>query len=199
MLYSLAKVVLEIFVAIFFKVEVVGNNHIPDGKPFIIACNHTSNFDAVMVMAKTKNRKIHFLAKKELFSNKFIGALLERSYAIPIDREKNDLRAIKRCLKVLKQNEVLGIFPEGTRVKNGEDEEAKLGIGMFAVMTNTPVIPVSICAQKGYRIFSKISITYHEPYHVPAAITQNKDKTRRNDGFRQVADDVMNIIRKGQR
>ncbi len=193
MLYSIARFVLMVFVKIFFRVDVQGNNYIPSDKAYILACNHTSNFDVVVVMAKTKNRKIHFLAKKELFKNKIIAYLLEKAYTIPIDRQKNDMKALKRCLNVLKNNEVLGIFPQGTRVKQGQDEDAKLGIGMFAVTTNTPVIPVSIITQ-GYKPFSKIKIIYHEPYNVPLQIVEDRDKTRKLDNYKKVADEVMNII-----
>lgn len=133
------------------------------------------------------------MAKKELFKNKIIAYLLEKAYTIPIDRQKNDMKALKRCLKVLKNNEVLGIFPQGTRVKQGQDEDAKLGIGMFAVTTNTPVIPVSIITE-GYKPFSKIKIIYHEPYNVPLQIVEDRDKTRKLDNYKKVADEVMNII-----
>ena len=116
---------------------------------------------------------------------------MDRTYVISLDRNKNDLGALKESLKVLKDGEILGIFPQGTRVSSIEDDTSKAGIGMFAMRTNTPVIPVSIVAENNYKPFSKIKIIYHDLYTVPEQLMTEKN----NEGYLTVSNEVMKIIK----
>lgn len=191
MLYTFLRTILNPILRLMFKIEVIGDNNLDENKPYIIASNHISNFDPLLVIITFNKRKIHFIGKKELFENKILKFILDRVYVIPIDRSKTDLTAIKKCYKVLKNNEILGIFPQGTRVKNKEDGSAKAGIGMFAIRTNTPVIPISIIPENNYKLFSKIKIIYHEPYYVREQILEEKN----NDNYLLVSNEIMNIIK----
>lgn len=191
MLYTFLRTILNPILRLMFKIEVIGDNNLDENKPYIIASNHISNFDPLLVIITFNKRKIHFIGKKELFENKILKFILDRVYVIPIDRSKTDLIAIKKCYKVLKNNEILGIFPQGTRVKNKEDDSAKAGIGMFAIRTNTPVIPISIIPENNYKLFSKIKIIYHEPYYVREQILEEKN----NDNYLLVSNEIMNIIK----
>lgn len=191
MLYTFLRTILNPILRLMFKIEVIGDNNLDENKPYIIASNHISNFDPLLVIITFNKRKIHFIGKKELFENKILKFILDRVYVIPIDRSKTDLTSIKKCYKVLKNNEILGIFPQGTRVKNKEDDSAKAGIGMFAIRTNTPVIPISIIPENNYKLFSKIKIIYHEPYYVREQILEEKN----NDNYLLVSNEIMNIIK----
>lgn len=191
MLYSTLKFILMPIFYILFRIEILGNNTLEDNKAYIIASNHQNLLDPILVVIALKKRKIHYIAKKELFNNPILRWILNRCYVIPIDRGKSDISAFKKAYKVLKGNHILGIFPQGTRVKNEDDDKAKAGIGMFAIRTNTPVIPVSIVAEKNYRPFSKIKIIFNEPYYVPQKMLEENN----NDNYMIVSNEIMSIIK----
>lgn len=191
MLYSVLRFIINIILRIFYRIEVVGNNTVESDKAYIVASNHRNNLDPLLVIITFNKRKIHYIAKKELFENKILKFILDRTYVISLDRNKNDLGALKESLKVLKDGEILGIFPQGTRVSSIEDDTSKAGIGMFAMRTNTPVIPVSIVAENNYKPFSKIKIIYHDLYTVPEQLMTEKN----NEGYIAVSNEVMKIIK----
>lgn len=191
MLYSVLRFIINIVLRIVYRIEVVGNNTVESNKAYIVASNHRNNLDPLLVIITFNKRKIHYIAKKELFENKILKFILDRTYVISLDRNKNDLGALKESLKVLKDREILGIFPQGTRVSSIEDDTSKAGIGMFAMRTNTPVIPVSIVAENNYKLFSKIKIIYHDLYTVPEQLMTEKN----NEGYIAVSNEVMQIIK----
>ena len=116
-----------------------------------------------MLAVKTWEKK-YYLAKKELFKNKIFGFFLTKLGAIKIDRQANDINAIKNCLKVLKNNKKLVIFPEGTRVHNENMElgEVKHGVAMFAIKAKVPVVPIFILRQP--KIFRRNKIFVGSPF-----------------------------------
>lgn len=191
MLYSVLRFIINIILRIFYRIEVVGNTMVESDKAYIVASNHRNNLDPLLVIITFNKRKIHYIAKKELFENKILKFILDRTYVISLDRNKNDLGALKESLKVLKDGEILGIFPQGTRVSSAEDDTSKAGIGMFAMRTNTSVIPVSIVAENNYKLFSKIKIIYHDLYTVPKQLMTEKN----NEGYIAVSNEVMQIIK----
>lgn len=171
-----------------YRIEIEGDRKLPEDKPLIVASNHIHNFDPVVLAIVFKNRDIHFMAKKELFNFKPLGYIFEKIGTISVDRNKNDITAIKKAVKILKSNEVLGIFPQGTRVKDKEDDTSKAGLGMFAVKTNTNIIPVKI--ESSYKMFSKIKVSVCEEYEVP-----NELKKPSTENYMEVAKEVMAIIK----
>ena len=80
---------------------------------------------------------------------------------IPVKRNTGDMAAIRTCIRSLKKGELLGIFPEGTRVKNGKESEPKEGVALLASKSGAPIIPISISAD--YRMFGKNKVVIHPP------------------------------------
>lgn len=141
MLYAFAcKLLRCLFYILGLKTEGVQN--LPAQGPVIIAANHVSNWDPVVV-GISLNRPIHFMAKNELFSNPLLGKLLINLNAFPIKRGTPDRIAIRRALDILKNGEVLGIFPEGERKEEGTDTTAHSGIAMLALKSGAPVLPIA--------------------------------------------------------
>lgn len=134
-------------ITLFFPTKIINKNHLPKRKEqnVIVCCNHTSNVDAPLLDIRLK-RKFVYLAKIELFKNKLFGWLLKKFGCIPVDRSKADLGAIKKTLKALNEKKDLAIFPQGTRGAEGDVDEStvKEGVSMFALKTNTPVLPMAI-------------------------------------------------------
>lgn len=125
-----------------FTSEGVGN--IPSVGPIILASNHASNLDPLFIGVAAP-RFIHYLAKKELFSNPLFGFVLRRICgALPVDRDQMDRSILREVFALLERREMLLVFPEGTRTHDGALGEAKLGVGMIAHHARAMVIPVYI-------------------------------------------------------
>jgi len=123
--------------------EIIGIENLPESGGLIIASNHVSYLDPA-VLAASVNRKIYFIAKKEIFKNTFISFILKNVNAFPVDRKNIDIIAFKKTINILREEKVLGIFPEGTRSSNGELQELKLGAIKIALKTGIPILPVGI-------------------------------------------------------
>lgn len=174
----IAQFFLYIPFALLYPTRVKGKENLKElkKKPAIFAMNHKSNMDAVLLAVNTWEKK-YYLAKKELFKNKFVGGILKRLGAVKIDRDGTDLGAIKNCLKILKSNKKLLIFPEGTRVK-GEDMtmgEVKHGTAMFAIKAKVPIVPIYISRKP--KVFHKTVITYGKPFTLEEFYGKKLDST----------------------
>lgn len=152
------------FIRLFFPTKFIGKKNIPDGA-CIIASNHTSNMDVVNLAAHTWEKK-YYLAKKELFKNEFTSFFMKVFGAIKIDRQGNDVNAIKESLRVLKDNKKLVIFPEGTRHNNENMElgEVKQGVAMFAIKAKVKIVPMFIV--KKPKIFRRNKVVIGEPFEL---------------------------------
>ena len=150
-LYPFVKAIAKLYFKMMFKTTVVGKENVPQEGNGVLCCNHVSNYDP-LTMAIYMDRHPRFIAKKELFKNKIFGAALRNLKAFPVDRQAAmDMKAFKTAINVLKDGEMLGIFAEGTRVKEGEAKAAKAGVAMFALKGNAPVIPVTISGKYKFR------------------------------------------------
>ena len=141
----------------------------------IVALNHRSNWDYVMFGLNTWRKNV-VMAKKELFKNKLFGALLKNFGGVPIDRDSNDINAVKTCMKALKEDKHLVIFPEGTRLKHEEEllGEIKSGLAMIAIKTKTPIVPVWI--SKKAKLFRLVKIYVGTPFELSEFYGQKLDE-----------------------
>ncbi|NYB73547.1 1-acyl-sn-glycerol-3-phosphate acyltransferase [Sedimentibacter hydroxybenzoicus DSM 7310] len=158
MFYKIIVTILKFLVFIIFDLKVHNAERINDTKDGLIACgNHISMIDPV-ILAVSSKRQIHFMGKKELFENKFFGFVFKGLGAFPVDRQGISLSAIKSSLQVLNQKKVLGIFPEGTRVRQYNEDNAKPGIALIANKAKVNILPFYI---KGtYKFRGKIEIFF---------------------------------------
>ena len=114
-------------------------------------------------------RHINFMAKASLFKVPIIKSVVKLYGAFPVDREKADLSAIKNALKTLKSERILGIFPEGTRVKNGltkdgKAPEIKPGFVMIAQKSKATMLPVRIYYKRLFFLFNDIRVYIGKPF-----------------------------------
>jgi 1-acyl-sn-glycerol-3-phosphate acyltransferase len=128
------------FCKFFFKLEVHGKECIPLDFPFIIAANHLSYLDPIIIGVASPV-KLWFLAKEDLFKNKFFGRYLNVIGTIPLVRGRGDIRALRRALSLLKERKPVVIFPQGQR---GDRDAAKPGVGFLYRKTGVPVIAAHI-------------------------------------------------------
>lgn len=186
MFYFAVRGIVGFFMRHIYRLEVHGRENIPqDSERLIICGNHKSNLDPVAISAIFE-RQIFWMAKKELFENKFFGVFLTKLGAFPIDRQGNDLAAIKKSLKILKNEDVLGIFPEGTRVKEADYTRIKSGIALIAQKTNSRVLPVYI--EGDYKPFRKTRIYFRKPVKI------NKEIKYSPGELENISQDIMRIV-----
>ena len=125
------------------KVRVTGQNKLVPG-PQILASNHVSNFDPLLVGLGSR-REIHFLAKDSLFAaSRFFAWLIHTYNAWPVRRSGGDPAAMKRCSWLLGKRQTIVLFPEGTRSRTGDLFPFKPGVGMLAITNHVPVVPVHL-------------------------------------------------------
>ena len=166
------KVFLSTLYRIAFRVKI--NGKVPDTGAYILCCNHINYLDAAAIVLFNK-RKVNFVAKEDLFTHGILMWLGHLFDAIPIKRDMQDIEAMKRCLKVLKNGELLGIFPEGTRKGMEKNMKAKNGAAFMAIRSNVKVIPIGIHGT--FKPFSKVYINYGEPID----LSEYKDQKEKLD------------------
>jgi 1-acyl-sn-glycerol-3-phosphate acyltransferase len=120
-----------------------GAENVPAAKGLIVAANHVSGWDVVAVACALR-RPVFFMAKEEFFRRPLIGWLFRRLNAIPVKRGAPDMKAIRRALELLRQGQVIGIFPEGHRGRSGEQQEAMSGVIFLMEKSGAPLIPARV-------------------------------------------------------
>lgn len=140
-IYEASRLICLAIAKILFRLRVDGVHHVPRSGAAILAVNHTSFLDPVIVGVAVR-RHLYYMAKEELFRFRPFGWLLQQYQVFPVNRRRIDLQAMKHAISVLQQGEALVIFPEGTRGDGDHLRPARPGIGMIAARSKAPIIPV---------------------------------------------------------
>jgi len=165
-LYQIVRLFFMIILKMLYRVKVHGRENIPGRKPFIICSNHISWWDPVAIGAAFPGSyRIHFMAKKELFSNFIFSYLLRKACAFPLNRKDADYAAIRKAYQLLEDRQVLGLFPEGSRSKSGKLQKPYNGAALIAVRSGVPVLPVAINGP--YRLFKPLHLFIGPPFVLP--------------------------------
>src|SRR3954464_10636631 len=154
LVYWLVRAGLQPFFHLYFRLSRIGREHVPDG-PVIIASNHRSFLDP-FVIATIARRPLYYVAKEELFRNRFTAWLLNNLGAFPVRRGQGDGDMIEPAKAILARGDAVLIFPEGTRIRPGSLGRPRRGVGRLALESGAPVVPVSVigteAVRKGWRI-----------------------------------------------
>jgi 1-acyl-sn-glycerol-3-phosphate acyltransferase len=130
------------------RVRVEGMEHVPRTGPVILAANHVSNADGVVIGAwltpALKTRRIHWMGKREIFDIPVFGLIMASGGVHPVERGTADVEAFRLATRILEAGSVLLIFPEGTRSPTGELAEAKDGTAALALKTGAQIVPIGI-------------------------------------------------------
>ena len=187
MLRKIIVFLVYIFNVIVFRVKCVGQENIQNKGEYIICANHTSNWDAPILVSNLK-RKVYVMAKAELFKNKFIKWFGDKCCVFPVKRGMRDIESIKYSLKLLKDGEILVIFPEGTRKGLEKNGKAQNGVAYMAIRTGVPVIPVGI--QGEMKPFRKVKLNIGEPLD----FSQYKSNKPEKEILDKVSKEIMDNI-----
>jgi 1-acyl-sn-glycerol-3-phosphate acyltransferase len=162
-LWRLIRFVVRIIVAIIFDVHTVGRQNVPETGSLIIASNHLSWVDVPLIPAFLK-RRVVYMAKEETFMGKG-GWFVRFLGAFPVKRGEADRQSLRTAEEQLKTGRILSIFPEGTRSKIHTLGQAHAGMGMIALRSGAPVLPVAIWgSENSFKKFRpRITIIFGEP------------------------------------
>lgn len=169
---KITKAFLSSLYYIAYRIKIVGLENLPKEGGYIICGNHINTLDAAAIVLLSKN-KIRFIGKHDLARYGIIRWLAHLFDIIPIKRNTQDMEAMKRCLKALKNKEILGIFPEGTRKGLDKKVKVKNGAVFMAMRSGVPIVPVGI--QGSFKPFTKVVLNYGNPMTFENYNIQNKD------------------------
>lgn len=188
--YNFMLKLFSIFSKTFFKFEVIGTENIPSEGNLIIAANHKSNLDPIFVAsAVNKKRKMTAIAKEELFKNKILAKILNKVEIIPINRQNPGLGTIKRILRYIKNDYALVMFPEGTRSKTDDFNNAKAGLSLFATKAKAEIVPCTIYSS--YKLFKPAKIYFGKPISLEEYYKQKLT----SEDHERISGEVMDIIK----
>ncbi|PLT28318.1 lysophospholipid acyltransferase family protein [Peribacillus deserti] len=159
-LYAFGKGLVKILLTPLYRVEIIGRENFPEDGGVLICSNHIDNLDPPVV-GMTAPRPVHFMAKEELFNAPLLKSILPNVNAFPVKRGMSDREALRKGLSLLKEEKVVGLFPEGTRSKTGELGKGLAGAGFFALRSKAHIVPCAIIGP--YKPFKKLRVVYGEP------------------------------------
>ncbi len=160
---------------------------IPREGPLILASNHASNLDVVILgswLIPAMGRRIHWMGKKELFAVPILGPWAAAGGVHPVDRSRADIDAFRLATRILAEGGALFVFPEGTRSLTGALQEARDGVSVLALKSGAPVVPIGIAGtydvwRKGWRLphpGSRVTATIGEPFVLGDLVPPGTDK-----------------------
>ncbi|MEW9500226.1 lysophospholipid acyltransferase family protein [Jeotgalibacillus marinus] len=159
-LYTFARSLVKMVLTPIYRFQTIGLEHFPKEGGVLLCANHIALLDPPVV-GLTAPRPVSFMAKDELFQAPILKQLLPNIRAFPVKRGMSDREALRRGLGILKEGNVMGLFPEGTRSEDGEIKKGLAGAGFFALRSKADVIPCAIIGP--YKPFKRLKVVYGKP------------------------------------
>ncbi|MGG1515166.1 lysophospholipid acyltransferase family protein [Paenibacillus oryzisoli] len=158
MLYRIGRMLFRLFFGLFFRLRAIGVENVPAQGAVVLCGNHTSLLDPP-ILGTPLRRMVHFMAKAELFDIPLLGTLIAKVGAFPVKRGGVSRESIRLAVQLLKDGNMLGVFPEGSRSNAGG--MGKKGAASLALKAGAAVVPVAIIGN--YSIFRRMTIVYGKP------------------------------------
>jgi 1-acyl-sn-glycerol-3-phosphate acyltransferase len=201
--YLLARLVIRQLFHLLFRPRITGRDNVPLTGPVILASNHLSFIDSIAIPTVAP-RKVSYLAKAEYFTGTGVSGWLSRSLfsalaALPVERETHRAAqaALDTALAVLQDGGAFGIYPEGTRSRDGRLARGKTGVAWLALTADCPFVPVAVSGTEKvqpvgarYPRPARISITFGKPLTFP----EHHGKAGNGRARREVTDRIMEAI-----
>ncbi|MBP6342351.1 MAG: 1-acyl-sn-glycerol-3-phosphate acyltransferase [Candidatus Omnitrophica bacterium] len=143
MIYWIIYFSTKLLSLLFFPLKIQGRENVPKEGAFLLACNHVSYLDP-MIMGIATGRRLNYMAKDELFHRPVLGYILRSLWAFPVKRNRADKKALRESLDCLKKGRPLLLFPEGTRHGTPGEKKIEAGVGFLALKADVPVVPVFV-------------------------------------------------------
>ncbi len=175
-LYKISRPVIKVLFNFFYRPTYIGRENIPSSGSFVLAGNHTSYLDPLLLMSSYK-RTIHFLAKDSLIKG-VKGLIFKHMGIIPVNRKIHDKDALSEAKRALSNNQVIGIFPEGT-INRTKDVTLPFKIGAVKMAKDTDSLLVPFTITNKYKLFRKsVTIEFYKPYKVVDNLDIENNKLR---------------------
>jgi len=186
-LVSLGSAVLRGIARAIVRLRIEGDlTVLPKSGPLIIAGNHASSADPVLIGAflnKILGRPLNWLGKRELTEFRLTGWAFRIAGIHPVDRDAADLEAFRTAMRILEAGQVLAVFPEGTRSRDGGLQPVREGVGMLALRSGAPVLPVAVIDSdrmwpRGHLLPSygkRVTVRFGTPFNVAEALRAAPD------------------------
>ncbi len=184
------KFIFKIFAIILYRPKIVGKENLPKDGGALLCPNHISTLDAAVIVAMFK-RKVNVLAKEELFKNGFLCWIADLFGIYPVKRGKADMQAIKISLTLLKRNELLLMFPEGTRNGMAKGIKPKNGAVLIAATAGKPIIPIGI--QGSFKPFTKVIVNIGKPIDYSKLKEEVKDKEQASELTKDLMKEIVHL------
>jgi len=201
--YVIAHFVIRPIFWVLFRPRVTGREHVPSTGPVILASNHLSFIDSIAIPIVAP-RRVTYLAKAEYFTAPGIGGWLSKALfsalgALPVERgtQRAAQAALDPALGVLDEGGAFGIYPEGTRSRDGRLARGKTGVAWLALTADCPVVPVAVAGTDKVQPIGarwprlrRISVTFGEPLAFP----EHRGEAGKGRARREVTDRIMTAI-----
>lgn len=184
------KFIFKLIAIILYRPKIVGKENLPKDTGALLCPNHVHNLDSAVIVAMFK-RKVNVLAKEELFKNGFICWLADLFGIYPVKRGRADLQAIKISLKLLKNDELLLMFPEGTRHGLDKGKKPKNGAVLIAATAGKPIIPIGI--QGSFKPFRKVIVNIGKPIDYSKYSEEVKEKEQASKLTQELMQEIVNL------
>ena len=163
-LYLVGQIILWWYFHLVFRMKVIGAENVPKEGPVLLCSNHLAKRDPVL-LGLSQRRQVFYMAKEELFQNRFLGGMFRMLGAFPVKRGSGGSDALEDAYALLAQNGVVGVFIEGHRSRDGKLLKPKTGAALLAYKTKAPVVPVCITAGDGLQpgMFKRTMIRFGKP------------------------------------
>lgn len=150
-----------------YRLEARGLENLPSDTGFVLAANHTSNFDPwPLGIPLWPRRQLYFMAKAELFVP-VLGTLLRAGGAFPVRRGEHDVQAMETAIRLCKEGHIVAMFPEGTRRQKGLrkkfEPRPRTGSARIALAAGVPLVPAAIKGTERLSRFPKLKVAYGRP------------------------------------
>ncbi|MFH1454401.1 MAG: lysophospholipid acyltransferase family protein [Armatimonadota bacterium] len=171
MIHAIIVYIIRFILKVSFDIKIIGYENLPQKEGVIISANHSSFWDPPTI-GSLSTKKVRYMAKAELFKFKPFGWLISFVGAFPVERKSADKGALSKALELLKNNQILCIFPEGTRIKGGKKRKPLPGAAYLSVKAQVPVVPAAIIEDKKIKslksrwpFLSKITVNIGNPMY----------------------------------
>jgi 1-acyl-sn-glycerol-3-phosphate acyltransferase len=200
--YRLGWIAFRVVYSVYFRWRVFTPEHVPKTGPVILASNHSSFLDPMLVGAGVP-REINYLARESLFRFPVLGWVLHKWQAVPVNREGGGAKGLKAILDRLLAGGAIILFPEGTRSSDGNLQPARSGVGLTVIKSTAPVVPVRVFgtfdAYSRHMRFPRprrVAVKYGEPINFENLRFEAKacTKERLKEIYQEVADEIMKQI-----
>lgn len=191
-LTKILNFIIRLVTSLICRIDKSDFSKVPHQGPLVVALNHVSFLEAPLLFTHLQPRPLTALSKTENFENPLFGFILRQWNIIPIDRGKADFTALQETRKRLKNGEILAIFPEGTRSRNGILQQGKSGVVLVALRSNAPILPMAIYGSEklGENLRrlrrTEFVVRVGEPFH----INLNDERLNR-ENLEVITDEIM--------